>query len=162
MQLNYWYYMVQTKSSVFYLDIYAENTYKKEMFVNVFCAIASSASIAAWAIWTEWAHVWGFIIAISQVLTAVKEIFPYVKQLKMLKHFVGEMKVIYISMEQEWFRVAAGELTEKEINDLLFRYKKKVVDLEIRYLNENVLVEKAEYAKQASKRCDEYFEKNFS
>lgn len=162
MQEKYWNYMVQTKSSVFYLDIYAEKTYKLERNINTICAIASSASIAAWAIWTEWAYFWGFVIAISQVLTAVKEFFPYARQLKMLKQFVEEMKFIYISMEQEWFRVAEGELTEDEINNLLFMYKKKVVELESKYLNENILIENAEYANDADKKCDEYFEKNFS
>lgn len=162
MQEKYWNYMVQTKSSIFYLDLYAEKTYKLERNINIICAIASSASIAAWAIWTEWAYFWGFIIAISQVLTTVKEFFPYARQLKMLKQIVEEMKFIYISMEQEWFRVAEGDLTEDEINNLLFMYKKKVVELESKYLNENILIENAEYAKDAGKKCDEYFAKNFS
>lgn len=162
MQEKYWNYMVQSKASVYYLDIYAENTYKCERNINIFCAIASSASIAAWATWTELAYVWGFIIAVSQVLTAVKEFFPYAKRLKMLKQFVEEMKIMYINMEQEWFRVAEGELTEGEINTLLFMYKKKVIELESTYLNEQILVEKTEYTKDADKRCCEYFEKNFS
>lgn len=162
MQEKYWNNMVQTKSSVYYLDIYAEQTYKIERRINVFCAIASSASIAAWAIWTEWAYVWGLIIAISQVVSALKEIFPYMKQLKMLEQFSEEMKFVYVNMEQEWFRVANGELTENEINNLLFMYKKKVVELESKYLKENILVEKVEYAKEAAIKCNEYFESNFS
>lgn len=162
MQEKYWNYMVQTKASVYYLDIYAENTYKNERNINILCAIASSASIAAWATWTEWAYMWGFIIAASQVLTAVKEFFPYAKRLKMLKQFADQMKIIYINMEQEWFRVAEGELTEAEINTLLFIYKKRVVELESTNLNEQILIEKIGYAKEADKRCYEYFEKNFS
>lgn len=162
MQEKYWNYMVQTKASVYYLDIYAENTYKSERNINIFCAIASSASIAAWATWTELAYVWGFIIAASQVLTTVKEFFPYAKRLKMLKQFDDQMKIMYLNMEQEWFRVAEGELTEAEINTLLFMYKKKVVELESINLNEQILIEKIGYAKEADKRCCEYFEKNFS
>ena len=30
------------------------------------------------------------------------------------------------------------------------------------YLNENILIENVEYAKEAGKKCDEYFEKNYS
>lgn len=162
MQEKYWNYLVQIKASVYYLDIYAENTYKSERNINVVCAIASSASIAAWATWTELAYVWGFIIAGSQVLTAVKEFFPYAKRLKMLKEFVEEMKIMYVNMEQEWFRVAEGEMTEKEINILLFAYKKKMTELESKHLGEQILVEKKEYAKEADRRCNDYFEKNFS
>lgn len=162
MQKKYWDLMVQTKSSVFYLDIYAENIYKCERSINILCAVASSASIAAWAVWTKLAYVWGFIIAISQVMTAVKDFLPYAKQLKMLKQFVEEMKKIYISMEKEWFRVAEGELTGKEINNMVFDFKKKIVELENKYLSENILLENLEYAKEADKRCDEYFVKNFT
>ena len=60
--------MVQIKAWIFYLDIYAENSYKWDRRINMYGAIASSSSIAAWAIWKEWSYVWAVIIAISQVL----------------------------------------------------------------------------------------------
>lgn len=53
MQEKYWYYMVQVKSSIFYLDIYAERSYKWDRRINAYGAIASSSSIAAWAIWKD-------------------------------------------------------------------------------------------------------------
>ena len=162
MQKQYWNLMVQTKSSTFYLDIYAESIYKRERNINIFCAVASSASIAAWAIWTNLAYVWGFIIAISQVITVVKDFFPYAKQLKVLKQYVEEMKNVYINIERDWFRVAEGELTEREVNNLLFNYKTKVAELESKYMGENILLESLGYAKEADKRCDDYFEKNYT
>ena len=61
--------MVQIKAWIFYLDIYAENSYKWDRRINMYGAIASSSSIAAWAIWKEWSYVWAVIIAISQVLS---------------------------------------------------------------------------------------------
>lgn len=154
--------MVQTKASVLYLEIYAEKMYLSERNINVFCAIASSASIASWAIWSEISFLWGLIIAISQVLNSVKEFFPFAKKLKLLKQFAEGMKEVYISMEQDWFRVANGELTEKEINALLTKYKRKVVELESEYLDEDVLVEKSAYMEEADKKCNIYFERYFS
>lgn len=56
--------MVQIKAWIFYLDIYAENSYKWDRRINMYGAIASSSSIAAWAIWKEWSYVWAVIIAI--------------------------------------------------------------------------------------------------
>ena len=41
MQEKYWYYMVQVKSSIFYLDIYAERSYKWDRRINAYGAIAS-------------------------------------------------------------------------------------------------------------------------
>ncbi len=161
MQEKYWNYLVQTKASILYLDIYAEKLYTYDRNINVFSAIASSASIAAWAVWTELSFLWGFIIAISQVVTAVKEFFPLAKRLKLLKSFSENMKRIYIRMEYDWFQVAEGELTEREINELLFSYKKDVMDMENKYLKEEILVEKIDYMIEADKKCDYYFENNF-
>ena len=71
MQEKYWYYMVQVKSSIFYLDIYAERSYKWDRRINAYGAIASSSSIAAWAIWKDFSYIWAVIIAISQVLFSI-------------------------------------------------------------------------------------------
>lgn len=161
MQEKYWNYMVQTKASILYLDIYAEKSYKYDRNINICSAIASSWSIGAWAVWEELSFLWGMIIAISQVITAIKEFFPFERRLKLLKPFIEDMKMIYIRMEHDWFRVAEGELTEREINELLFLYKKDVTAIESKYSKEEILVENPEYLEEADNRCDIYFKNNF-
>ena len=42
--------------------------------LNVILAIASSGSIASWAIWDEYAIYWGGFIALSQLITAIKPV----------------------------------------------------------------------------------------
>lgn len=116
--------MVQIKAWIFYLDIYAENSYKWDRRINMYGAIASSSSIAAWAIWKEWSYVWAVIIAISQVLTAIKQYLPFGRRLKYLQPFIEDMKLLYLKMEYDWYKVAGGDLSESEINALLFSYKK--------------------------------------
>ena len=76
MQEKYWRYMVQIKAWIFYLDLYAEDSYKWDKRINIFGAIASSTSIAAWTIWSQLSYVWSVIIAVSQVLTAIKSFMP--------------------------------------------------------------------------------------
>lgn len=114
--------MVQIKAWIFYLDIYAENSYKWDRRINMYGAIASSSSIAAWAIWKEWSYVWAVIIAISQVLTAIKQYLPFGRRLKYLQPFIEDMKLLYLKMEYDWYKVAGGDLSESEINALLFSY----------------------------------------
>lgn len=84
MQEKYWKYMVQIKAWIFYLDVYTEDSYRWDRIINIVVAIASSTSIAAWAIWQKYSFVWSIIIAISQVLTTIKGFLPYSKRLKML------------------------------------------------------------------------------
>lgn len=161
MQEKYWNYMVQIKASIYYLDIYAEQSYKWDRRINAYGAIASSSSIAAWAIWKDLSYIWAIIIAVSQVLTALKEYFPFSRRLKVLHPFIEEIKVLYIKMEYDWYKVAEGELTEKEINTLLFSYKKEFANIESKYLKEEVLLENANYMSEADRRTDKYFKNNF-
>ena len=105
MQEKYWKYMVQIKAWIFYLDVYTEDSYRWDKTINIFVAIASSTSIAAWAIWQKYSFVWSIIIAISQVLTTIKGFLPYSKRLKMLVPFMEDLKFLYNKIEYNWFKV---------------------------------------------------------
>lgn len=123
MQEKYWKYMVQIKAWIFYLDVYTEDSYRWDRIINIVVAIASSTSIAAWAIWQKYSFVWSIIIAISQVLTTIKGFLPYSKRLKMLVPFMEDLKFLYNKIEYNWFKVASGDLSEDEINELLYSFK---------------------------------------
>ena len=159
MQKKYWSYLVQIKAWIYYLDIYVEKSFQWDRRIKVF--VASSSSIAAWTIWKEWSYIWGVIIAVSQVLTAIKDYFPFGRRLKILKPFIDELKILYIKIEYDWFKVAEGEVTEKEINQLLFDYKKQFSEIESKYLNEEILIENLEYRNLADQKVTKYFENNF-
>ena len=161
MQKKYWSYLVQIKAWIYYLDIYVEKSFQWDRRIKVFGAVASSSSIAAWTIWKEWSYICGVIIAVSQVLTAIKDYFPFGRRLKILKPFIDELKILYIKIEYDWFKVAEGEVTEKEINQLLFDYKKQFSEIESKYLNEEILIENLEYRNLADQKVTKYFENNF-
>ena len=150
--------MVQIKAWTFYLDIYAEDSYKWDRRINIYGAIASSSSIAAWTIWRNWSFIWAAIIAISQVLTAIKQYLPFGRRLKYLQPFIEDMKLLYLKMEYDWYKVAAGELSETEINGLLYSYKKEYSGIESKYLKEEILVENVKYKNKADIKTEEYFE----
>lgn len=153
--------MVQIKAWTFYLDIYAEDSYKWDRRINMYGAIASSSSIAAWTIWQNWSFIWAAIIAISQVLTAIKQYLPFGRRLKYLQPFIEDMKLLYLKMERDWYTVAAGELSETEINGLLYSYKKECSGIESKYLKEEILVENVKYKNKADIKTEEYFKNNF-
>ena len=78
-----------------------------------------------------------------------------------MKPFIDELKILYIKIEYDWFKVAEGEVTEKEINQLLFDYKKQFSEIESKYLNEEILIENLEYRNLADQKVTKYFENNF-
>lgn len=161
MQEKYWKYMVQIKAWIFYLDLYVEDSYKWDKRINVLGAIASSTSIAAWAIWQQLSFVWSVIIAIFQVLSAIKGFLPYSKRLKNLVPFMEDLKFLYNKIEYNWFRVASGNLAEDEINDLLYTFKEEFTNIENKNLMEEILLENDKFKKAADEKTDLYFKNNF-
>ena len=161
MQEKYWKYMVQIKAWIFYLDVYTEDSYRWDRIINIVVAIASSTSIAAWAIWKKYSFVWSIIIAISQVLTTIKGFLPYSKRLKMLVPFMEDLKFPYNKIEYNWFKVASGDLSEDEINELLYSFKDEFANIENKNLKEETLLEKDNFREIADRKNDAYFANNF-
>lgn len=161
MQEKYWKYMVQIKAWLFYLDVYTEDSYKWDRIVNIVVAIASSTSIAAWAIWQKYSFVWSIIIAISQVLTTIKAFLPYSKRLKTLVPFMEDLKFLYNKIEYNWLKIASGDLSEDEINELLYSFKDEFTNIENKNLKEETLLENNNFREIADRKTDAYFANNF-
>lgn len=161
MQEKYWKYMVQIKAWIFYLDLYEENSYKWERRINIFSAVASSTSIAAWALWQQMSYIWSLIIAISQVLNAIKGFMPYNRRLKTIIPFMEDLKFLYNKIEYNWFKVSDGDLTEEEINELLYAFKNEYTNIENKNLKEETLLENQKIKKLADCKVETYFQNNF-
>ena len=95
MQQRYWKTMVQIKSSIFYLDLYADKSYKLDKAINIVLAITSSSSIAAWAIWKQYDFVWALLIALSQVITVLKPLMPYEQRLEIVKPYSMSLQSLF-------------------------------------------------------------------
>lgn len=161
MQERYWNFMIQVKASIYYLDIYLEESYKIDTIINIICAIASTASIGAWAIFKIVPFLWSFIIAISQVITAIKIYLPYSKRITEIKPFLEELNHLHIKIEHEWYDVASGKMTETQINDLLFEFKKSYTSAESNHMNSSILFRREDIMCEADKLTLRYFENKF-
>ena len=95
------------------------------------------------------------------MLTAIKQYLPFGRRLKYLQPFIEDMKLLYLKMEYDWYKVAAGELSETEINGLLYSYKKEYLGIECKYLKEDILVEIVKYIYNADIKTEEYFKNIF-
>ena len=157
MQQKYWNLLVQTRFKVEYVDVYAEKMYGYDKAINIICAIASSTAIAAWSTWTQLAYIWGLIIAVSQLASVIRDIFPFNNRIKVLRELSGKLKGTFCQMEFDWYKVSQGLLLDEEINELLFRYKKQIKDIEVRHLTEEFLPEKQNYKIIAEDKCKDYF-----
>jgi hypothetical protein len=83
-QERYWTQLKHLKTHIFYCHFYALHTDKIDKGLNIFLALTSSGSIAAWAVVKDHAMLWACIIAASQIVTAIKPFLPYRQRAKAL------------------------------------------------------------------------------
>lgn len=157
MQKRYWYDMVDCKYQSNYISSYIDYSYKLDNTISIINAIASSVSIAGWAVWNSIPYVWSFIIAASQVITAIKPYLPYGKRLKNLNAYITEASSIYLDYEHNWYKVANGDMTNNEINDKIYDLKRKLDKINNRYLSNVSLPVKKDLESKAEADTDIYF-----
>jgi len=97
--------------------------------VNIFLAISSSGSIAAWAIWESTTLIWGAVIAFSQVITVVKPYFPYFRYTKEINSKTIKIEVLNIEFERLWYKIENKKINEEEAAELYFTYQKEIAEI---------------------------------
>ena len=122
---EYWAEMQSLRTHAYYLAMYQESSEDTERWINITLAIASSGSIAAWAVVKEHAMVWAVFIAATQVLSVIYKFLPFKSRIKPLATASVEMSVLADEAEKSWFNVSNGMLTATEVNDLRFSLRKK-------------------------------------
>ena len=114
-QALYWTKMVELRVAANYTCRYRDYLGRWVTGIGVVKAVASSGSIAAWAIWREYAFVWGFVIACSQVVDALRDVFPVTKRHKAANELAGVLERLFIDAQLEWEDVFAGRYLDDQI-----------------------------------------------
>jgi len=161
-QHRYWKELYQLKVHVNYVELYLRNSDVNDKRVSIFLAITSSSSICGWAIWQEYSFVWAGIIALSQLITAIKTFLPYKQRIKPLSSLLHDLELITWECELEWFNVAEGELTEAETHKLQFNFRKKKLEALKKNLGVMTLPEKKNLFKKAEETAKTYFNNFYS
>jgi hypothetical protein len=126
-QAHYWKEFVRLKRDAIYIGKYRTSDEATDRRLNIFSAIASSASIGGWAIWHDHAIVWAIIIAASQVLTAVRPYLPYRTRLKALATLYVDIETLALVAETDWFKVSRGAIEGAEIHALTMALKTRAL-----------------------------------
>jgi len=129
-QSLYWTQMVELKVAALYIKHYRDYLAGWVTGIATVRAVASSSSIAAWALWKNYALVWGSIIAISQVLDAIKDVFPIAKRHKAASEHALVLDSLFIDTQLEWEGVFSGRYSDDQIVSRLHKLRKLQHDAE--------------------------------
>ncbi|MDP1771090.1 MAG: hypothetical protein Q8L15_02305 [Methylobacter sp.] len=160
MQHRYWAELCQLKTHINYIELMLAQSEKIEQAIKITLAIASSASIGAWAIFKneEYKWIWPSIIAISQIITAINPYLPFKGRVKAYSNILNEFEEIMIFAELNWHNVANGKLTEEEINKLQFDIKSKKQKILKKYMPSSTIPKNTEYFTKAESSAIQYFQ----
>lgn len=124
-----WATFCNMKYKGFLLELLVSKYQKLDRNVNIFLAIASSGSIAVWAVWQQYPLIWSSIIALSQIITVIKPYFPYSKITKELNSRYNKIDLLNVEFEKFWSKIQRGKLKEDMIEQLYFDHTRTYAEL---------------------------------
>lgn len=119
-QLQYWNEMHALKTHINFIELKLQQAETIDRRIKIFLAITSSSSIGGWVIWQEYSIFWAFLIATSQVITAILPHLPYAARIKQYSAVINDLSALMIRAEYKWNVIASGQLTDEQINDARF------------------------------------------
>jgi hypothetical protein len=161
MQERYWRRLTDKRYRLFYISEYYDQCVRLQRIINIFLAVTSSGAIAAWAIWKDLPVLWAGVIAVSQVITAIRPYLPYEKRIEGIYDILIQLTAICNEVEAKWFYVSNGSLTEEEINNLYYGFEKRWSDIEAKGLKGDSIPADDKIALIANEKKEIYFENQF-
>ena len=128
-QANYWNLFYDLCVYFYYMEIYQAKDQITLRNINIFLAVTSSSSIAAWAVWQKVSWLWATIIAVSQVLNVAVMFLPHKRREKTLRTVLPQLHDLLLDCEDKYDAVSKGGLTDREIHEETMALKRRFGDL---------------------------------
>jgi len=159
---RYWSLMAQKKFHIIYMGLHYSRCVKIERSISIILAVISTGSLAGLFITKDMQLFLGIVLAIAQIITAAKPYLPYQRRVSEIEMDLAGLNLIYMDIEKDWFFVANGELTEKEINEKCYQYNTKWLNYDNRYLQKDSLPLNEKMREIATKEMINYFNSQFN
>lgn len=161
MQERYWKMMTQLKYDYYYLEGHFSLSVNIDRGLKIFLIFCSCSSIASWAIWSEYVFVYAIIIAASQVFQIVNEFLPYKSRIDEIRRYSTKLECIYSQIEKMWFEVAEGNLSNENVNDLIYEFKDDISIINKEFLMIDSLPDIKKISDKADRLKNLYYTNNF-
>ena len=154
---QYWNELYTLKTHISFIEQRLEKAEFVDRVLKIILAVASSASIGAWAIWQHVSWLWASVIAFSQVVSAIVPFLPFRARLKAYSALLGDLEEIMNRAEHNWHGITAGNYSEEEINDLRFVVRTEKQKALRKHIQTTIPADSKVHA-EAEKNAREYLE----
>ena len=142
----YWGQLVELKALSFVVRRYRDDQAWWVRCIGIIKALATSGTIAGWAIWKDYAFVWGIILALSQLLDALKDFIPQAKHLQNASELLAVVEAMFIDARFEWNAIYNGLVPAPEIMAKWQKLAKMQLEAERKYFPDGISLPKNEEA----------------
>ncbi len=87
-------------------------------------------SLMHWAIWNDLAMLWGCIIAVSQVITALKPVFHFGKHVHTLNTRCYKQEALFLDLDNLWYELKDGSIEKDAAKIRLNHLKQRISENE--------------------------------
>jgi hypothetical protein len=159
MQLRYWILLSQFRFSLFYYQEHLRRNIDWNKATKIITAILTASSVAGWKIWEQFSTLWTVIISVSQVVLILNEFLPFETRVSDISKLVDALSYIFGKMENRWFDVQKGKLTDDQINDLMTEYNDIYREVKRNLLKNDYLKHTKTVSEQSTIRMKQYMNK---
>lgn len=152
----YWRKLYKFRFELEYYYLCFSRCLKVRRLIQITTAVVSSAAIGAWVTWTNLAFVWGCIIVISQVVTAIYDVLPIKKRTDALSGLISQAELLYYEIEDSWRKIDIQNYSDEKINTLLTNYEAKWVITCNKALAGDILPQSEKLRDKAERDADAY------
>lgn len=160
-QKMFWNNLQQFKFDLFYYN----NHYKKCISIlRGIKYIVSGLTAVSTGVWITWSSIspipiiCTIIILALQAFNAISDYLPFAQRKDELRDLTNDLDPLYIEMESTWRRIVEGELSTTEINQSVYDFAHKRLQIEKNYLKNDFLKEHKKIVDKTEKQTQDYFD----
>lgn len=160
-RLQIWNFLIDSKTNEYLSSLIVKQYQKFDLGTNIILVIATSSSIASWAIWRELPYLWATIIAISQLVTLLKPHFLFPKYIKVFYEKRIEWQNLSIELEQLWHRYENGIIDKADALNFYFTLRKKSLAFD-KVSDDIIFFDFSNLQEKAESLCNYYIQKQIA
>lgn len=160
MRQQIWAALCNLRFKTYYISSQLVRFQKQERNLNIILAFASCSSIASWAVWQTVPFLWAGIIALSQVIAAIKPQFPLSKTVRELNSALIKLEYLALDFEKFWYQCEHKQLSDDLITETYYDLRKKSTEI-LNFSDEIILPTIRSYIDKANLQTKTYLESNF-
>lgn len=129
---QYWYLYQDAIYKSYYYSHYKTRSTRINHAIIVLLLASSLAGVSGLWFWQKYPTIWSVIAACIQIISASSFILPYAEQIWAIGHLQPDLDMLIAQIDHDW-NLLDG-LGDDEINDLIYSYTQKLLDMEQKYI----------------------------